>query len=401
MYKKNLIDCLCCSEKKNSEFQFSNFGKDNTRFNFYPRDIFLCKKCGIIFLKQKKDLKKKIKEYYENNNHFLKPGFISEEQKKRRINQVNWILSNIEVVDKIKSVADFGSGSGYFLKVFKDKGFKNLLGLDFSKKMNSIAAKNYKIKFLSGDFLKKKIKKKYDLVTCIQTLEHLLNPVLFIHKAKKTLSKNGYLFIEVPDSEFPKYDQLPEYYTFDHLFHFTEKSLAYILEKSGFEIIAVSHLDNKPDSGTPFRVLRVLAKKNDKLLQRYNLDPSYNKYLKEILIDYQKKHALYLNKIKREVFKIVKKINNQKFAIYCGGEHTSLLLLRFYKNFNNLFCIYDGDKNIEGKKINNIPILHSSKIKKNNKIKNFIISSTNHEAEIFNNLKKINFQFKIYKIYNK
>ena len=64
-------------------------------------------------------------------------------------------------------------------------------------------------------------------------------------------------------------------------------------------------------------------------------------------------------------------------------------------------CIYDGDKYVEGKKINNIEILHSSKIKKNNKIKNFIISSTNHEAEIFKNLKKINSKFKIYKVYSK
>ena len=86
------------------------------------------------FFKTRKKFEKKIKKYYEKSNHFLKPGFISDEQKKRRVNQVNWILSNIEVVDKINSVADFGSGSGYFLKVFKDKGFKNLLGLDFSKK---------------------------------------------------------------------------------------------------------------------------------------------------------------------------------------------------------------------------------------------------------------------------
>ena len=111
------------------------------------------------FFKTRKKFEKKIKKYYEKSNHFLKPGFISDEQKKRRVNQVNWILSNIEVVDKINSVADFGSGSGYFLKVFKDKGFKNLLGLDFSKKMNLIAKKKYKIKSLSGDFLRKKIKK--------------------------------------------------------------------------------------------------------------------------------------------------------------------------------------------------------------------------------------------------
>ena len=52
------------------------------------------------------------------------------------------------------------------------------------------------------------------------------------------------------------------------------------------------------------------------------------------------------------------------------------------------------------KKIFNIPILHSSKIKKNNKITNFIISSTNHENDIYTDLKKINSKFNVYKIYS-
>ena len=97
------------------------------------------------------------------------------------------------------------------------------------------------------------------------------------------------MFLEVPDSEFPRYDQLPEYYIFDHLFHFTEKNLSYILERNGFEIITVSHLDNKPNSGNPFRVLRILAKNNNNFLQRYNFDKSYNKYLKKILLEFLKK----------------------------------------------------------------------------------------------------------------
>ena len=91
-------------------------------------------KCSMIFLKQKKDLNKQITKYYSFSNHFLKPGSISEDQKIRRINQVEWALSNILVTEKISSVIDFGSGSGYLLKAFKDKGLKRLLGLDFFKK---------------------------------------------------------------------------------------------------------------------------------------------------------------------------------------------------------------------------------------------------------------------------
>ena len=139
---KKRIDCSYCFKKKCSEFQFSNFNEDDSRFINKPKDVYLCEKCGMIFLEQGMKLYEKINKYYTNSNHFLKPGTISEDQKLRRINQAEWTLSNISAVDQINSVIDFGSGSGFFLKVFKDKGFKQLLGLDFSRKMCEFAKKS-------------------------------------------------------------------------------------------------------------------------------------------------------------------------------------------------------------------------------------------------------------------
>lgn len=397
-YKKK-INCSYCFKKNCSEFQFSNFNENDSRFLDKPKDVYLCKKCSMIFLKQKKDLNKQITKYYSFSNHFLKPGSISEDQKIRRINQVEWALSNILVTEKISSVIDFGSGSGYLLKAFKDKGLKRLLGLDFSKKMCEFAKKKYRIKFLSGDFLKQKISQKYDLATCIQTLEHLINPQKFFIKVKSILNTNGYLFIEVPDSDFPRYDQLPDYYVFDHLFHFTEKNLCNILEDNGFEIISVSHIDNKKDSGNPFRVLRLLAKKNTQFKKRYFINHLDLKILKKTLKEYKLNHSKYLKKFKKKIIKIKKEIKNQKFAIVCGGEHTNLLLKRFKSYINDASLIYDSDEYISGRKLGGILIENSSKIKKDNKIKNFIISSTNHEKELHNHLKKINPKFNVYTVY--
>ena len=396
---KKRIDCSYCFKKKCSEFQFSNFNEDDSRFINKPKDVYLCEKCGMIFLEQGMKLYEKINKYYTNSNHFLKPGSISEDQKLRRINQAEWTLSNISAVDQINSVIDFGSGSGFFLKVFKDKGFKQLLGLDFSRKMCEFAKKKYRIEFLSGDFLKKKIQKKYDLATCIQTLEHLINPQKFFIKVKKILNANGYLFIEVPDSDFPRFDQLPDYYVFDHLFHFTEKNLSNMLENHGFEIISISHIDNKKDSGNPFRVLRILARKSLKFKKRYYVDHLDILNLKKTLKNYRVNHKHYLKEFKEKIIKIKKKIKRHKFAIICGGEHTNLLLKRFMGSIKNPSLIYDSDKYISGKKLNNVLIENSSNLGKDKSIKNFIISSTNHEKELYNHLKKINPKFNVYTIY--
>ena len=64
-------------------------------------------------------------------------------------------------------------------------------------------------------------------------------------------------------------------------FIFTEKNLSNILENNGFEIISVSHIDNKKDSGNPFRVLRLLAKKNTQFKKRYFINHLDLKILKK------------------------------------------------------------------------------------------------------------------------
>ena len=65
---------------------------------------------------------KKINKYYSLSNHFLKPGYISSDQKIRREGQVNWVIESIpNYKEKIHSILDIGSGSGYFLNVFKKK----------------------------------------------------------------------------------------------------------------------------------------------------------------------------------------------------------------------------------------------------------------------------------------
>ena len=103
----------------------------------------------------------------------------------------------------------------------------------------------------------------------------------------------------MPDSDFPRFDQLPDYYVFDHLFHFTEKNLSNILENHGFEIISISHIDNKKDSGNPFRVLRILARKSLKFKKRYYIDHLYLKILKKTLKNYRVNHKHYLKEFKK------------------------------------------------------------------------------------------------------
>ena len=54
------------------------------------------------------------------------------------------------------------------------------------------------------------------------------------------LSDNGYLFIEVPDTEFPVSNTIVDVISFEHITHFTKGTLCRILEKFYLKIIATN-----------------------------------------------------------------------------------------------------------------------------------------------------------------
>jgi 2-polyprenyl-3-methyl-5-hydroxy-6-metoxy-1,4-benzoquinol methylase len=79
--------------------------------------------------------------------------------------------------------------------------------------------------FLSMDLSKitmKDLDKKYDAISCISSLEHYYNPNIVLNKFKNLLILDGILILEVPDTLNPK-AQLAEFFSFEHLSHFTKR----------------------------------------------------------------------------------------------------------------------------------------------------------------------------------
>ena len=85
-------------------------------------------------------------------------------------------------------------------------------------------------------------------------------------------------------------------------------------------------------------------------------------------------------------------------AIHCAGEHTALLLDRFDVSGFDIPYIFDGDPAITGRKIKGIPIRHSSEIAKSD-VKHFLMSTTNHENEIYTALKEKVPDCRVYGLY--
>lgn len=113
--------------------------------------------------------------------------------------EVRRILSLSEVADK--SVLDIGCGCGKFLKLWRDRGARLVVGMDFSKSMLASSKRMQKSNFLlMGDAFRIPFKdNSFDLVACIgvanyyRNIEVLLKEISRVSKSEViiTFPKNS------------------------------------------------------------------------------------------------------------------------------------------------------------------------------------------------------------------
>jgi 2-polyprenyl-3-methyl-5-hydroxy-6-metoxy-1,4-benzoquinol methylase len=119
------------------------------------------------------------------------------------------------------SLCDVGTGDGRLIKELSDiLSNKELLGVDYSERAINLAqAMNPRLEFKKYDITKNELNKKFDIVTLIETFEHI--PIdeanEFINSLYKMVNENGTLILTVPHKNLPLEKK--------HFRHFNSKDL--------------------------------------------------------------------------------------------------------------------------------------------------------------------------------
>ena len=130
--------------------------------------------------------------------------------KKRAKFVTSFILKNVK--KKKINALDLGCGEGFQLSSYsKNKRF-NAIGVDYddfaikskNKKVLSLFIKKNPDQFINEQISKKK---KYDLISLGNILEHVRDVIGYIKKVKKIMNKNSYLFVVIPN-DFSKIQKL-------------------------------------------------------------------------------------------------------------------------------------------------------------------------------------------------
>jgi 2-polyprenyl-3-methyl-5-hydroxy-6-metoxy-1,4-benzoquinol methylase len=169
---------------------------------------------------------------------------------------------------------DVGAANGFFVELCTRRGI-DATGIEISqdavewaKRLGRNVTNSTLEKFSSAE--------KFTAITLLDVLEHIHDPIEFLAAASINLEDNGLLLINVPNegSLTAKltgknwHALLPP----EHWFYFNKKSLKFLLENSGFEVIKMKSISksftlnyiyltvlNSPQVPDPFKtILKIL-----------------------------------------------------------------------------------------------------------------------------------------------
>ena len=263
---KNKSNCNFCGSKSfKNRFEYKSPPVGETKFNLkkqkYKRAYISCNLCGHWFSQHKINLNYLYsKEYMESTykDKILKTfeKIISIPKKKSdnfgRISRIKKFSNKFICKKKNINLLDIGSGLGIFPHSVKKVGW-NCTATDPDERSISHIKKRIGVKTIHGDFLKIKNLWKYNIITLNKVLEHVIDPITILNKAKKFLSKKGFIYVEVPDAEeASKRGKKREEFFIDHFHVFSKMSLIYMCKKADLKTIKIERINEPSGKFTLF-----------------------------------------------------------------------------------------------------------------------------------------------------
>jgi len=212
--------------------------------------IVRCENCDLIYVNPR--LKNPEMTYWGDVDNYLEEARLIFEGKAKHHRDKNYI-DDLKLIYKYKpggNFLDIGTNMGFFLR--KARGWKwNLYGVEPSVALSDIARKyfglNVKTAFLEEAHFPNEF---FDVVTMTDVFEHLSQPGRVLAEVYRILKADGILFIKVPNGLFNLFKfysakmtgHIKNYDIFDsyeHIVHYSSKTLRLMLNKSGFKVIKV------------------------------------------------------------------------------------------------------------------------------------------------------------------
>ena len=257
------------------------------------------------------------------------------------------VIESVKLVKlkKNDAVLDIASNDGTLLNFYKKNIFT--VGIDpvIKKYRNCYKKINYGIQdFFSFNALrKKKIKKKFKIITALSMFYDLPNPNKFLQDIKKVLDIDGIFILEHADLlsiiKNCQFDTICH----EHLEYYSSKVIIDLMRKNDLRVFNIK--TNFINGGSMrYYICHNYSKYKNNFK---NISPILNEEIKLKLNQSKTFHNFFklINKQKKELVKLVNKIIKKKQIIHGYGASTKGNVLLQYFNISNKKIRFIADRN--------------------------------------------------------
>jgi 2-polyprenyl-3-methyl-5-hydroxy-6-metoxy-1,4-benzoquinol methylase len=193
-----------------------------------------CTSCRLVFA----DTEPSVDELTEHYTQYDRDAPVSA----ITVDRYHELLSSLEQYRKGNRLLDFGSGSGAFLEVARDRGW-HPHGVEFGAAAALCAAKGFQVHEgpLGADHFPSK---HFDVVAAFEVVEHLTDPRGELASMARSIRPGGVLYVTTPNFNSLSRRLLRKRWRIisypEHLNYFTAATLTRMVEESGFTRVAVA-----------------------------------------------------------------------------------------------------------------------------------------------------------------
>lgn len=235
--KEKYYSCWVCNSQDlelirksglTGEVSSENFAITNYEYGV-TGELRKCNQCGFI---QCTDLEELVSFYEDLEDPEYEKG------RNERLLQEKRVLLSLQKMKPDGTLLDVGAGSGIMVEAAIGMGYK-AEGIEPSRWLQETARK-HGLPIHLGTYPHKDTPGPYDIITLIDVLEHVSNPLELMTDLRKGLKNDGILVIVTPDvRSVPA--RLFRYrwwhYRVAHVGYFNRKNLALLSEKAGLQLL--------------------------------------------------------------------------------------------------------------------------------------------------------------------
>lgn len=207
-------------------------------------EVWECENCTQRFTQNVPD-QQNIEKYYQSENYIshsdTSKGLINNLYHKVR---KKTLVQKRKLIEKTTgkssgNILDVGSGTAAFLNEMKNAHW-NCTGIEPDKNAREKALELYGLNLKDAEAVYSLSPESFNAITLWHVLEHVHNLHKYVEQLKNLLSKDGKLFIAVPNytsADAKIYHQFWAAYDVPrHLYHFSPKSMKYLLNAYGLKL---------------------------------------------------------------------------------------------------------------------------------------------------------------------